>query len=300
MTTRTDCRRLPPADTFESAPLVGNPRRIRGLDRSMLERPRPGLEPGRQPPPAAQAGPAASSPPDPPSDQPTEDGAADPHGSAAPFFVSAGHSCLVMHSGVGSTRRHDVRRGCEMSGMNSSEILIDGFGRVAGNVHRTLDGICARRADRAARPGREHDRLAGLAPDPGRRTTIWPMPSTAIRCGRRRAGRSGSACRSTPAPPATRRAATRWRRFECRRRAAARLPRRGAAPGPSSTWRRSTDADLDRVVDTNWDPPVTLGVRLVSVMSDGLQHAGQAAYVRGLPSAGVRLTPGSRRLPALG
>ncbi len=39
---------------------------------------------------------------------------------------------------------------------------------------------------------------------------------------------------------------------------------------------------LDRVVDTRWDPPVTLGVRLVSVVSDDLQHAGQAAYVRGL------------------
>ena len=42
------------------------------------------------------------------------------------------------------------------------------------------------------------------------------------------------------------------------------------------------DPDLDRVVDTSWDPPVTLGVRLVSVISDDLQHAGQAAYVRGL------------------
>lgn len=40
--------------------------------------------------------------------------------------------------------------------------------------------------------------------------------------------------------------------------------------------------DLDRVVDRRWDPPVTLGVRLVSVADDGLQHAGQAAYVRGL------------------
>jgi uncharacterized damage-inducible protein DinB len=42
------------------------------------------------------------------------------------------------------------------------------------------------------------------------------------------------------------------------------------------------DADLDRVVDKRWDPPVTLGVRLVSVISDDLQHAGQAAYLRGL------------------
>ncbi|MFD9357024.1 DUF664 domain-containing protein [Streptomyces sp. NPDC060031] len=41
-------------------------------------------------------------------------------------------------------------------------------------------------------------------------------------------------------------------------------------------------ADLDRVVDEAWDPPVTLGVRLVSVIGDALQHAGQAAFVRGV------------------
>ncbi len=40
--------------------------------------------------------------------------------------------------------------------------------------------------------------------------------------------------------------------------------------------------DLDRIVDRRWDPPVTLGVRLVSVAEDDLQHVGQAAYVRGL------------------
>jgi hypothetical protein len=43
-----------------------------------------------------------------------------------------------------------------------------------------------------------------------------------------------------------------------------------------------TAQDLDRVVDENWDPPVTLAVRLVSVLSDDLQHVGQAAYLRGL------------------
>jgi hypothetical protein len=46
-----------------------------------------------------------------------------------------------------------------------------------------------------------------------------------------------------------------------------------------------TPDDLDRVVDERWDPPVTLGVRLVSVVSDDLQHAGQAAYARGLVTA---------------
>jgi len=40
--------------------------------------------------------------------------------------------------------------------------------------------------------------------------------------------------------------------------------------------------DLDRVVDERWDPPVSLGVRLVSVVNDNMQHLGQAAYVKGL------------------
>ena len=59
-----------------------------------------------------------------------------------------------------------------------------------------------------------------------------------------------------------------------------------------------TDADLDRVVDERWDPPVTLGVRLVSVISDCLQHAGQAAFIRGVADrrfdgAPVRLPTGA-------
>ena len=53
-----------------------------------------------------------------------------------------------------------------------------------------------------------------------------------------------------------------------------------------------SESDLDRVVDRRWDPPVTVGVRLVSVLGDCMQHLGQAAYVRGLaerarPAAGV-------------
>ncbi|KTR40780.1 chorismate synthase [Curtobacterium oceanosedimentum] len=40
--------------------------------------------------------------------------------------------------------------------------------------------------------------------------------------------------------------------------------------------------DLDEVVDDAWDPPVTRGARLVSILDDCTQHAGQAGYVRGL------------------
>jgi hypothetical protein len=43
-----------------------------------------------------------------------------------------------------------------------------------------------------------------------------------------------------------------------------------------------TAQELDRIVDTRWDPPVTAAVRLVSVIGDTMQHACQAAYVRGL------------------
>jgi hypothetical protein len=50
--------------------------------------------------------------------------------------------------------------------------------------------------------------------------------------------------------------------------------------------RSLSPGDLDRVVDESWDPPVTLGVRLVSVLDDDLQHLGQAAYARGLLTAG--------------
>jgi uncharacterized damage-inducible protein DinB len=43
-----------------------------------------------------------------------------------------------------------------------------------------------------------------------------------------------------------------------------------------------SDADLDRVVDASWDPPVTVAVRLVSVVNEIAQHTGQASYLRGL------------------
>lgn len=45
----------------------------------------------------------------------------------------------------------------------------------------------------------------------------------------------------------------------------------------------SVDAgELGRIIDASYDPPVTVGVRLVSVLSDNIQHGGQARYVRGM------------------
>jgi uncharacterized damage-inducible protein DinB len=47
-----------------------------------------------------------------------------------------------------------------------------------------------------------------------------------------------------------------------------------------------TDGQLDDVVDRRWEPPVTLGKRLVSVVADDLQHAGQAAFLKGRITSG--------------
>ena len=43
-----------------------------------------------------------------------------------------------------------------------------------------------------------------------------------------------------------------------------------------------TAQDFDRVIDTSWDPPVTVAVRVYSVLEDAAKHLGQAEYVRGL------------------
>ena len=71
------------------------------------------------------------------------------------------------------------------------------------------------------------------------------------------------------------------------RRAAGRLPPTRCTRRHVAYLAALTPEDLDRIVDERWDPPVTLGVRLVSVVNDDLQHAGQAAYA---PRAGHRVT----------
>ena len=96
------------------------------------------------------------------------------------------------------------------------------------------------------------------------------------------------------AVPGTVRPAQRHRRHRLRphQRAGRRAPDRGrrAARGVPPRGDAATaryletvdEAELEREVDQNWDPPVTAGQRLVSIQGDCLQHLGQAAYVKGL------------------
>ena len=46
------------------------------------------------------------------------------------------------------------------------------------------------------------------------------------------------------------------------------------------------DASLDEVVNDSWDPPVTRGVRLISIVDDAIRHLAQGAYVLGMPQRG--------------
>ena len=107
---------------------------------------------------------------------------------------------------------------------------------------------------------------------------MWPGWS---RCGSATAGWTGSGwtCRATT--PATATAPNRWRR--CAHPADLLAGYYHAVHKLSLEYIASVTADeLARIVDTNWDPPVTASARLVSIIDDCAQHLGQAAYLRGI------------------
>ena len=162
--------------------------------------------------------------------------------------------------------------------MTSAELLTDAFGRISETVHEAVHGLAtsqlAERLDRDANSISwllwhltrvEDDHVAGAFGAPqvwaeyGKRFEL-PFPASDIGYGQSSAQVAqvtASADLLTGYQDAVHEQAVRL------------------VSGIS-------DADLERVVDDAWDPPVTLGVRLVSVISDCLQHAGQAAYVRGI------------------
>jgi uncharacterized damage-inducible protein DinB len=162
--------------------------------------------------------------------------------------------------------------------VTSADLLVDAFGRIREIVHETVDGLSEDQL--AYRLGDEANSIAWL---------VWHL--TRIQDDHV-AGVAG-----------TEQAWPKWEgRFGLPFKprdtgyghgpadvAAVRVPAELLTAYHDATYERTleylrqvTDADLDRIVDRRWDPPVTLGVRLVSVVSDDLQHAGQAAFVRGL------------------
>ncbi len=164
--------------------------------------------------------------------------------------------------------------------MTSAELLADGFGRVREAVHAVLDGIDGEQL--AHRPGGsgnsiawllwhltrvQDDHVAHVAGVEQR----WTAGGWADRFGLDLAvGETGWGHRSDQVAKVVARADD-LRGYHDAVHAATLEFVAGLV-----------DADLDRVVDERWDPPVTLGVRLVSVLDDDLEHVGQAAYVRGM------------------
>ncbi|MBV7699820.1 DinB family protein [Streptomyces sp. TRM70350] len=168
--------------------------------------------------------------------------------------------------------------------MHAKDILTDGYSRIQEEVHAAVEGLTA--DDLNARPGPAANSIAWL---------IWHLTRVQDDHVADASGLDQV-----------------WLTQDWEKRFGLGLPRHDTGYGHSSAKvakvrvdspdlltgyydavheqtldfvRGLTAKDLEEIVDDRWDPPVSLGVRLVSVLSDDLQHVGQAAYVRGLLQA---------------
>ncbi|RRR98642.1 mycothiol transferase [Glycomyces terrestris] len=169
--------------------------------------------------------------------------------------------------------------------MEINELLADAFGRVLEDVRAVADGLAQEDLD--ARPGPEANSIAWLVWHIARvqddhvsevagREQVWTADGWAERFGLPlREGDIGYGHTSEQAG-------------EVKGVPGAELVAYYEAVHAQTLAYVAglTAPDLDRIVDRNWTPHVTLGVRLVSVVNDNQQHVGQAAYVRGLLERG--------------
>ena len=165
--------------------------------------------------------------------------------------------------------------------MTSAELLADAFGRIRGGVHRAVDGLTGEQLGFRVDPGAnsiawlvwhltriQDDHVAGVA----QVEQVWTAQGWVERFGLPFDPRDTGYGHTSEEV------------------AAVRVESSELLVGYHDAVHEQTiryveglaEADLARIVDRSWDPPVTLGVRLVSVIADDLQHAGQAALVRGI------------------
>jgi len=164
--------------------------------------------------------------------------------------------------------------------MASAELLIDAFGRIRDGVHGVLDGLPADhlsvRLDADANPicwlvwhltRVQDDHVAAVADLEQR----WTADGWAARFGLPlTVDDIGYGHRSDQVASVAATAGDLLGYFD-------------AVDAQTVAWLGGLgDGDLTRIVDDRWDPPVTLAVRLVSVVADDLEHLGQAEYVRGI------------------
>lgn len=165
--------------------------------------------------------------------------------------------------------------------MDSGELLNELFGRIPDHLHRAVDGLSAGDLARASAPGtntigwlvwhltrvQDHHVAELLGLEQVWSTGPWPG-RFGLESDPEDTGYGHSAEQVAGVRPGGPEALIGY--YEA------------VAARTAELLAGLTAADLDRVVDDRWDPPVTLGVRLVSIADDDIQHAGQAAYVRGL------------------
>lgn len=162
----------------------------------------------------------------------------------------------------------------------TTQLLSDAFGRIEADVAAVVDGLTPDELARRVAPGAnpigwvvwhllrvQDDHVAGAAGT----DQVWTSAGWEQRFG-------------LPLDPAATGYAHSPADVDAVRTTAELLVGYAGAVGAATqhVLEGLADDDLDRVVDEEWDPPVTLGVRLVSVLGDDLKHLGQAEYVRGL------------------
>ncbi|TPQ23607.1 mycothiol transferase [Streptomyces sporangiiformans] len=165
--------------------------------------------------------------------------------------------------------------------MHAKDVLVDAYGRIQEEVHAVVDGLSA--DDLNARPDDRANSISWLVwhltriqddhvADASGREQVWQSQDWADRFGLG-LPRKDTGYGHTP-----------------QKVAKVRVDSGDLLVGYYDAVHEQTlsylqdldDDELDRVVDKSWSPPVTLGVRLISVLSDDLQHVGQAAFVRGI------------------
>jgi len=165
--------------------------------------------------------------------------------------------------------------------VNTAELLIDGFGRVREDVHAVLEGLTAEQL--AFRVDAEANSIAWLVwhltrvqddhvADVAGAEQVWTSDGWFERFGLPLDAEATGYGHQPEEVAAVRvESADLLRGYY------------DAVHGRSLKFvEQVADPDLDRIVDRRWNPPVTLGVRLVSVITDDLEHAGQAAFIRGV------------------
>lgn len=164
--------------------------------------------------------------------------------------------------------------------MTANDVLIDGFGRIREIVHEVLAGLTQEELDYRVDPAAnsigwliwhltrvQDDHIAGA----GGLDQVWLAAGWEKRC-------------ALPLDPGD----TGYG-HDAAEAGSVRLPADLLAGYHDATCDQTiafvstlSDADLDKIVDRRFDPPVTMTVRLVSVLGDDLEHAGQAAFIKGL------------------